>query len=205
MELDVKEDDIFIDETPFVQLDNDSDSINVEQSCKRKHTTNNEGTQNKAQKVGRHRPKCWGYCEVVYIEEDDGVKRKYGRCKYCKTNIKADPHRNGTTGLTKHSSTCQLNPEVIAKKKQHNLVFKKESNGEGSVSVWKHDEARIKKALLDLFVVTELPFKLVENPAFIEYTNSLNGKFVLPARHKISKDIGKYYVDERKKIDGLFK
>ncbi|KAK1417386.1 hypothetical protein QVD17_26513 [Tagetes erecta] len=171
-----EEEDTYVDETPVVQLDNDSDTGNVKANRKRKKATNVEGTQRKVKKGSKVYAECWAYFDEIFIEEDDGVKRKYGKCKFCKSELKADPHRNGTNGLKKHSKSCRLNPEVVANKKQKHLVFKKERDGEGSVSVWKHDEVRIDKALLDLFVVAELPFKLVENPAFIEYTNSLNGK-----------------------------
>lgn len=85
-------------------------------------------------------------------------------------------------------------------KKQAKLNFKKEPNGETSVQTWKHDDTRIKRALLGLFTVGELPFKYVENETFIEYTNALNGRVILPSRHKISRDVGKCYLDERNKL-----
>ncbi|KAK1441173.1 hypothetical protein QVD17_07013 [Tagetes erecta] len=129
---DSQEDDTFVNETPFSQLNNDADPGNMEQSRKRKQDTNVEETQNKAQKVGKERAKCWSHFDVIYIDEEDGVKRKYGRCKYCKHNIKADPQRNGTQGLNKHVCSCSMNPESVDKKKQNNLVFKKEANGEVS-------------------------------------------------------------------------
>ena len=58
--------------------------------------------------------------------------------------------------------------------------------------------------MLNLFVVGELPFKFVENEAFIEYTNALNGKVKIPSRHKISRDVAKFYVEERKKLLTFF-
>lgn len=49
-----------------------------------------------------------------------------------------------------------------------------------------------------------LPFKFVENEAFIEYTSTLDENLTLPSRHKISNDVAIYYFDERK-IVGLLK
>ncbi|KAD5961854.1 hypothetical protein E3N88_13327 [Mikania micrantha] len=192
-----EEDETFVDETPPNNVESSNVEEQTQQSSKRKQANNDEGTQSKVQRVGKHRAKCWESFTVVYLEEEDGVTRKNKLCKFCKHYIKADPIRNGTNGLRKHAGTCNLNPDVVAMKKQQNLVFKKESNGEGNVSVWKLDEVRINKALLDMFVECELAFKVVENPSFIEFTNTLNGKFKLPSRHKISRDIGKYYLDER--------
>ncbi|PWA89423.1 zinc finger BED domain-containing protein RICESLEEPER 2 [Artemisia annua] len=51
-----------------------------------------------------------------------------------------------------------------------------------------------------MFVVGEIPFKFVEHEAFVEYTNARNGRFMLPSRHKLSRDVSKYYLDERSKL-----
>nr|KAJ0216124.1 hypothetical protein LSAT_V11C300133610 [Lactuca sativa] len=74
-----------------------------------------------------------------------------------------------------------------------------------SIEIWKHDEKRIKKkALLNLFVVGELPFKFVENEAFIKYINALNGKVVLQCTTTISKRVADYYVEEKAKLNKFF-
>nr|KAJ0211573.1 hypothetical protein LSAT_V11C400177550 [Lactuca sativa] len=52
--------------------------------------------------------------------------------------------------------------------------------------------------------VGELPFKFVENEAFIEYTNALNGKVVLPRRTTVSKRVPDYYVEEKAKLNKFF-
>lgn len=134
------------------------------------------------------------------VVEEDGVSRKQGRYNFCSKLIRADTIRNGTNALNKHYPSCLLNPENMKLKNQATLNFKKEANGEASVVTWKHDDVRIKKALLNLFVVGELPYKFVENEAFIEFTNALNGKVVLPSRHTISRDVAKYFIEERNKM-----
>ncbi|KAL4562119.1 hypothetical protein LXL04_034313 [Taraxacum kok-saghyz] len=88
---------------------------------------------------------------------------------------------------------------------QTTLQFQKQDCGEGSsVITWKHDEVRIKNAMLNLFVVGELPIKFVENEAFIEYTNALNGKVHIPSRDTISRDVATFYLEERKKFLNFF-
>lgn len=127
----------------------------------------------------------------------DGIQ--HGKCKWCLRVLKADGNLNGTSSLNNHIKRCKQNPDKL--KNQANLQFKKESNGEGSsVVTWKHDEKRIKKALLNLFVVGEVPFKFVESEAFIEFCNALNGKVVLPSRTTISKEITNYFLEERSKL-----
>ncbi|KAK1431704.1 hypothetical protein QVD17_08265 [Tagetes erecta] len=125
----LEEEDTYVDETPVVQLDNDSDTGYVKANRKRKKATNVEGTQRKAKKGSKVYAECWAYIDEILIEEDDGVKWKYGKCKFCKSELKADPHRNGTNGLKKHSKSCWLNPEVVANKKQKTWCSKKNVMG----------------------------------------------------------------------------
>ncbi|KAL4591076.1 hypothetical protein LXL04_004024 [Taraxacum kok-saghyz] len=94
-----------------------------------------------------------------------------------KDGTKNDTNTYETSTLNKHA--CKCAKKLSDRQGQTNLQFHKQVCGEGSsVITWKHDEVRIKKAMLNLFVVGELPFKFVENDAIIEYTNALNGKDV---------------------------
>lgn len=61
-----------------------------------------------------------------------------------------------------------------------------------SVTTWKHNEVRIKKGMLNVFVVGD-PFMFLDNKGFIEYTKALNGKLTIQSRHKISRVVGKFY------------
>nr|KAJ0185566.1 hypothetical protein LSAT_V11C900474930 [Lactuca sativa] len=149
---------------------------------------------------GKETSSCWDTFDKVMIEKDDGVKKRYGKCYWCERLLQTDMERNGTSSLLKHVSRCQKNPDKLQDQTQTKLNLKKESNGETTVKTWKHDDARIKKALLNLFVVGELPFKFVENEAFVEYTNALNAKVVLASRHTISQNVSKFYTEERTKM-----
>ncbi|CAI9264363.1 unnamed protein product [Lactuca saligna] len=59
---------------------------------------------------------------------------------------------------------------------------------------------KIQLALLGLFTIGELPFKFIENEAFIEFVNALIGRVKLPSRHKISRDVVSFYLMEREKL-----
>nr|KAJ0187490.1 hypothetical protein LSAT_V11C900494050 [Lactuca sativa] len=149
--------------------------------------------QKREKKIRKTRSDCWKSFEKIFI---DGVR--HGKCKWCERVLKADGNNTGMSSLNKHAKNCKQNPENL--KNQQTLQFKKEPTGEGSVSTWKHDDKRIKKVMLNLFVVGGLPFKFVENESFIEYTNALNGKVVVPCRTTISKRVSLYYQEERNKF-----
>ncbi|PWA44422.1 zinc finger BED domain-containing protein RICESLEEPER 2 [Artemisia annua] len=139
-------------------------------------------------------------------ESDSGVKKNGLRralCKFCNKTLAADG-ASGTSSLRRHNP-CPSNPNYVPKtevQQQTHLEFKKNLSGEGtsSLQTWKHDESRIKKALINMFVVTELPFKFVEHEVFVEYSKACNGRVVLPSRHKLSRDVSNYYLDERNKL-----
>nr|KAJ0207633.1 hypothetical protein LSAT_V11C500282980 [Lactuca sativa] len=52
--------------------------------------------------------------------------------------------------------------------------------------------------------VGELPFKFVENESFIEYTNALNGKIILPCRTTISNRVTNHFLEEKAKLFKFF-
>nr|KAJ0214167.1 hypothetical protein LSAT_V11C400198960 [Lactuca sativa] len=138
-----------------------------------------------------------------FDDQDDGIERKWAKCNYFLHLLAVDPNRNGTTSINKHFNGCKLNPDNIPKQvddKQQKLSFTKAPNGEGHVYTWKHDDTRIQLALLGLFTIGELPFKFIENEAFIEFVNALNGRVKLPSRHKISRDVMSFYLMERQKL-----
>ncbi|GJX15703.1 zinc finger BED domain-containing protein RICESLEEPER 2 [Tanacetum coccineum] len=104
-------------------------------------------TTRKGKKVktkGKEKSEWWQYYQVLYDEYEDGNRRKIAKCKYCETRLVTDNVDTSVEG------------------------------GSSSVATWKHDDDRIYKALIKLFVIGELPFAFVKNEAFVEYTQALN-------------------------------
>ncbi|PWA81298.1 zinc finger BED domain-containing protein RICESLEEPER 2 [Artemisia annua] len=137
----------------------------------------------------------------------DGELTKMAYCNFCSQVYRADPVRNGTKNMNLHYPICKGNPMNEERLKQQKLCFtKKENNGDGegcsggTLQNWKYDEKAIKRSLIELIVLAELPFKFVEHPAFIKYSKSLQPKYNLPSRHTISRDVSKFYVEEKKKL-----
>ncbi|GKD70502.1 hypothetical protein Tco_1324592 [Tanacetum coccineum] len=142
-----------------MDLDNSDLELDVEKNddkgSKRKTTCSKRKapTKKKPKTEGQEqKSKWWKFFDTVYEEDEDGDQVKKRKCKFYSRLIAADSHTNDASG---------------------------EGNS-SSVATWKHDDERIKKALIKLFVVGELPFAFVKNEAFVEYTESLNAKFILP-------------------------
>nr|GFB20476.1 zinc finger BED domain-containing protein RICESLEEPER 2 [Tanacetum cinerariifolium] len=179
---------------------------NVDKGSKRKTTCSKRkaATLKKPKTEGQEqKSKWWKFFDTVYEEDEDGDQVKKGKCKFCSRLIAADSHINGTFGLKKHiKKSCKKHPDRL-ETNQGKLQLKKYASEEGnssSVATWKHDDERIKNALMKLFVMGELPFVFVKSEAFVEYTESLKAKFILASRHKLSRDVSKFYLEERNKL-----
>ncbi|PWA60532.1 zinc finger BED domain-containing protein RICESLEEPER 2 [Artemisia annua] len=137
----------------------------------------------------------------------DGELIKMAHCNFCPQVYRADSVRNGTKNMNIHYTICKFNPMNADSLKQQKLCLtKKNNNGDGegcssgTLQNWKYDEKAIKRSLIELIVLAELPFKFVEHPAFIKYSKSLQPKYNLPSRHTISRDVSKFYIEEKKKL-----
>lgn len=65
-------------------------------------------------RVSEKRSYCWKIFEVGWIE-DDGVKEKNVKCKFCSAILKADMLHNNTSNLLRH--VCKNNLENMKKLK----------------------------------------------------------------------------------------
>nr|GEW49207.1 zinc finger BED domain-containing protein RICESLEEPER 2 [Tanacetum cinerariifolium]GEW50848.1 zinc finger BED domain-containing protein RICESLEEPER 2 [Tanacetum cinerariifolium] len=137
--------------------------------------------------------KCWKYFDLK-MEQPDGPDRpwiKMAHCKSCPQVYRADSVKSGTKNMNLHYPKCDLNAMNGESLKQKRLSLTKDMNeaGEGCSSGilqnWKYDEKAIKKSLIELIVLAELPFKFVKHPAFINAFRSNHeiGNAWLRVRH----------------------
>ncbi|PWA95484.1 hypothetical protein CTI12_AA008720 [Artemisia annua] len=131
-----------------------------------------EGNDNKRKRKAPSKPRkttseCWKYFDPKMEADEDGKIIKFAYCKWCDKSFKADSKTHGTRHLNTHYMNCDKNPDYEKLKKQKILAFKKkigvENDGGGSsmgtLETWKYDDKKIKKALIELVVLAELPFK----------------------------------------------
>ncbi|GJT67259.1 zinc finger BED domain-containing protein RICESLEEPER 2 [Tanacetum coccineum] len=181
-----RKNDIIVEETPMINVDESDSGYDSEppvvvtkalkaQSSKRKRNDDKEEEKEYEiyERTNNERAPIWQHFKLVRMKKD-GLKRAL--CKFCNKTLAAHG-ASGTFGLHRHYP-CPSNPIYVPKnqvQQQTHLEFKK-------------------------ILVVKLPFKFVEHEVFVEYTKACNGRFVLPSRHKLSRDVAKYYLDERNKL-----
>ncbi|KAK8675828.1 hypothetical protein V6N13_033891 [Hibiscus sabdariffa] len=130
-----------------------------------------------------------------------------GRCNYCDKEFCCDMKKNGTGSLKYHMMQCKKNPTNMVDTNQRQLVLpSKGSEGEvGHITNWKFDQEAVRKALAQMIVIGELPFKFVESEGFRKFMSVACPRFRIPSRFTITRDVYQLYLDERIKLKQYLK
>ena len=114
----------------------------------------------------------------------DKVKDKVGivrsvRCKYCKTEIKAESKGHGTTSLKRHFHSCKHNPnKFINDPSQDTLqVTQREAP-----ATWKFDADALREAFDEMIIEDEMPFAFGEKSGFRKFMSKACPRFNVPSR-----------------------
>nr|XP_016447961.1 PREDICTED: uncharacterized protein LOC107773024 [Nicotiana tabacum] len=145
--------------------------------------TNTIDTQDsKKRKAMQPRSDVWNHFDKFEV---NGVGK--ARCRYCKQAYVANSSKNGTTGLKNHLLRCKEYPLNIAKdNSQTKINFQSCQNDEGSI--WKFDQKVVRRALIEMIVIDELPFSFVENEGFMKFMRKTQPLFRLPSRRTITRN-----------------
>ncbi|KAH1056006.1 hypothetical protein J1N35_034071 [Gossypium stocksii] len=94
-----------------------------------------------------------------------------------------------TTNLNNHLKTCLKRPRGnTSNPKQSELAFVNVSQETTDLSTWVLDKDAIRKALVRMIIVDELPFKIVEGEGFKYFLSIACPRFSLPSRWIIRRD-----------------
>ncbi|GMI64651.1 hypothetical protein HRI_000134400 [Hibiscus trionum] len=96
-----------------------------------------------------------------------------------------------TTNLNNHLKTCLKKPgRNTSDHKQSELTFSKigSEDANSTFSTWKFDEYAIRKALIHMIIVDELPFRIVEGDGFKSFLSVACPRFHFPSRFTIRRD-----------------
>ena len=121
-------------------------------------TTNQASNFTRKRKSIKSRDEVWNHF-TRFVNEQGEHKARYN---YCDRELCVDSKLKGTTSLNFHKKICKKisNPTDPS---QVELVF---SSGDGSLGNWKFDQKSIKKGLVEMIILDELPFKFVEEKGF---------------------------------------
>ena len=95
---------------------------------------------------------------------------KRAQCKYCDVVIN---YEKGTSSMLAHVSRCRNNPNTKAIKRQKTTSSSTNDRIISCPSLGKFDQDLCEMEIVKLFVEAELPFRLVEHPAFRRYSYTL--------------------------------
>ncbi|XP_055826023.1 zinc finger BED domain-containing protein RICESLEEPER 2-like [Solanum dulcamara] len=129
------------------------------------------------------RSAAWPHYEKLI---EDGINKS--KCKYCGKVLLADSTKNRTSGLNKHLKTCPKNPNKVnnfnSKYKQSNLNFPLEGEMcDGAI--WTFDQEASRRALVEMLILDELPFRFVEKEGFKNFMKKTQPLFRVPSRRTV--------------------
>lgn len=118
----------------------------------------------------------------------------------------------GTSPLKNHVLSCKkYQPNIDKKQKLIDLESKTHASDDGSVEtvtilkLWEFNQDIIRKALVKMLIVDELPFSFVEREGFREFMKVVNPHFLIPSRSTSTNDCYACFIDERRKLTDIFK
>ncbi|XP_055830950.1 zinc finger BED domain-containing protein RICESLEEPER 1-like [Solanum dulcamara] len=141
------------------------------------------------------RSAAWPHYEKLI---EDGINK--AKCKYCGKVLLADSTKNGTSGLNKHLKTCPKNPNKVnnfnSKYKQSNLNFPLEGEMRDG-AIWTFDQEASRRALVEMLILDELPFRFVEKEGFKNFKKKTQPLFRVPSRRTVTRDCYQVFGEER--------
>ena len=160
---------------------------------------------------GRQTSDSWNHFTKY---QDNGRMR--ARCKYCSKNYACDSNTNGTTNMNKHLEKCKnyraklasADPKQKCLVKQAPITSYTTSSREGcgsSIGLGIFNKEDTRKALVEMLIVDELPFRFVEKRGFCKFCHVGMPRFDISSRRTIVKDILQMYVDMHKSLMKQFR
>ncbi|PRQ45867.1 putative transcription factor/ chromatin remodeling BED-type(Zn) family [Rosa chinensis] len=165
----------------------------------------------KAEKAGKFRSEVWLHFERIekpVFETVDGKMQQVrtitcAQCKYCSTDLACDSYENGTSSLRRHiQDVCKKYPGRADIEKGQTLLGSDGSVGVGgesslAVKLWSQDRCRV--AVVEMIVMDELPFSVIERKGFRHFCSVAVPKWEIPSRRTIVKLFLKMY--DAKKLE----
>ncbi|CAL2238558.1 unnamed protein product [Prunus armeniaca] len=137
-------------------------------------------------------PQLSGLPPLRHIESRKSLREKSERakCKYCSVTYAADPNLNGTSSLRKYiESLCKKYPRRVGNDKRQKTLPYDQALG-GISTIW-HTKDDWLTSCVEMVVMDEMPFSVVEGKGFWRFCELLNPHFQMPSRRTLGNSIGK--------------
>ncbi|XP_052119311.1 zinc finger BED domain-containing protein RICESLEEPER 2 [Arachis duranensis] len=143
--------------------------------------------------VRKNRSAVWDHFDV------ENATEKKAKCKYCGSLIQ---YGNGTSSMGGHLRRCKQNPNNDSNKRRKTTTTPTidERGVLNSPSASKFDQEEARRALVEMFIGEELPFRFVKSLKFRKFVHALQARFKVPSRTTLARDIGALYAEEKMKL-----
>ena len=146
---------------------------------------------------------AWDHFEKV----DIGEGHFKAVCNYYQKTYLADSKGHGTANLLNHTPICVKNLNRKTLKGQQTLAFEPKMDGEEGFQLvpTAFTVEASRKALAEMVIIDELPFRFVERYGFQRYATTLQPKLRIrdiPSRQTVARDVIGIYGVEREKLRG---
>ncbi|XP_019160034.1 PREDICTED: zinc finger BED domain-containing protein RICESLEEPER 2-like [Ipomoea nil] len=162
---------------------------------------------NKKRKQVDSRSPMWDYFEKIKESNDVIVK---GKCIYCAKIYQCESKKHGTSSLRNHMVSCLKNPHS-KDTRQSLLTFQAVTSltsGQptvGEIGTWVFNQESIRRALVEMIIINEFPFRFVEGICFRRFIAIACPRFIVPSKWTISRDILVVYEEERLKLKSFLR
>ncbi|CAN0873051.1 Zinc finger BED domain-containing protein RICESLEEPER 4, partial [Linum grandiflorum] len=125
---------------------------------------------------------------------------KMAECIHCGGILKADPTKNGISSLGRHTLSCQKKRLEAENSGQMRLNFQSSTDGTMSLGNWKFDQMTVRKTVVEMIILDELPFRFVEKQGFNRVMAAACPMFKMPCRKTVREDCLKLFLEEKERL-----
>ncbi|KAL5823763.1 hypothetical protein ACOSQ4_021663 [Xanthoceras sorbifolium] len=151
---------------------------------------------------GSKKSNYWKFFGEYY--SNDGKKRV--RCKYCDVSYGFESGASTMNMNTHMNQRCTKYRAVVVDENQTMLVKQKTVDGYVSnLGLTNFSVEECRRALAEMLILDELPFRFVENRGFRTFCQEACPKFEIPSRRTIVRYLYKLYVDEKSQLKNYFR
>ncbi|KAG2679651.1 hypothetical protein I3760_11G059800 [Carya illinoinensis] len=141
------------------------------------------------------------------IEPVDPIAPK-AQCNYC-FKIYGCHYKNGTSSMSHHlgysclESPIRRDKNLEKDKSPSHIGVRMDGRGSSPQMLGQYDREKLKEMISNLFIQCELPFKVIEHPAFVKLLGYLEPRHNLPSRTTFQKECIGLYKEEKQKLKAL--